>query len=56
MEKSNTELSQEDLYEVPYSQRWELLKPVLERLYLDEKVKLPVIISLMKATYSFDAK
>ena len=41
---------------VPFSERWELLKPDLERLYLDEKRKLPEIIEIMKSQYEFDAK
>jgi hypothetical protein len=56
MEPSNTTPSREELYEVRFAERWELLKPVLERLYFDEKLKLPEIISLMKSTYNFDAK
>ncbi|KAI9764311.1 MAG: hypothetical protein M1840_008529 [Geoglossum simile] len=40
---------------VPFSARWELLKPDLERLYLDEKRKLSEIIEIMKWQHGFDA-
>jgi hypothetical protein len=56
MEPSNNTPSREELYKVPFPERWELLKPVLKRLYFDEKRKLPEIISLMKSTYNFDAR
>jgi hypothetical protein len=55
MEPSNTTPSREELYKVRFAERWELLKPVLERLYFDEKLKLPEIISLMKSTYNFQS-
>ena len=42
--------------EVPFKERWELLKPYLHRYYFDEKLKLPNIITIMKEQYGFDAK
>lgn len=56
IEFSNFQVSRQELYKVPYDQRWELLKPVLERLYLDEKLKLLEIIRLIKFNYGFDSK
>jgi hypothetical protein len=56
MEPSNDTPSREELYNVRFAERWELLKLMLERLYFDKKLKLPEIISLMKSTYNFDAK
>ncbi|KAE8448090.1 hypothetical protein EG329_009855 [Mollisiaceae sp. DMI_Dod_QoI] len=41
--------------DLPYNQRWEPLKPYLERLYLEEKMKLPEIVTMMKRQYGFDA-
>ncbi|KAF8853073.1 hypothetical protein BDZ45DRAFT_599053 [Acephala macrosclerotiorum] len=42
--------------DLPFNQRWEPLKPYLERLYLNEKMKLPEIVAIMKSQYGFDAK
>ena len=39
---------------VPYSEKWELLKPTIERLYIQEKQKLPDIVKAFK-DYGFDA-
>jgi hypothetical protein len=40
---------------IPFSQKWELHKPLLERLYLDEGFKLPKIQSVMREQ-GFDAE
>jgi hypothetical protein len=42
--------------QLPFNERWEPLKPHLERFYLDEKLKLPKITAIMKEQYGFDAK
>jgi Clr5 domain len=42
--------------DVPFSERWELLKPDLARLYLDENRKLSEIIEIMKSQFGFDAR
>lgn len=42
--------------DVPFKERWDLLKPQLERFYLDEKLKLSSLIQKMKNEYGFDAK
>ncbi|PMD32035.1 hypothetical protein L207DRAFT_548557 [Hyaloscypha variabilis F] len=41
--------------DVPFKERWELLKPYLDRYYFQEKLKLPKIIQIMKEQYRFDA-
>jgi hypothetical protein len=56
MQLPYTTPSREELYKVRFAERWQLLKPMLERLYFDENLKLPDIISLMKSRYNFDAK
>lgn len=40
---------------VPINEKWELLRPTIERLYIDEKLKLPKVIDAVKAQYGFDA-
>lgn len=40
---------------VKFNERWKLLKPCLERLYFDQKRKLPEIVQIMKAQYGFNA-
>ena len=42
--------------DVPFKERWELLKPYLDRYYFQEKLKLPKIVQIMKEQYGFDAK
>lgn len=39
---------------VPFSEKWERLKPTIERLYVQEKQKLPDIVKAFKA-FGFDA-
>lgn len=39
---------------VPFNEQWELLKPIIERLYVQEKQKLPEILKAFKG-YGFDA-
>lgn len=43
------------LLDVPFNERWELLKPTIERLYIDEKRKLPDVMKILKDQYGFDA-
>ena len=43
------------LASVPYDQRWELLKPAIERLYIGENVKLHGIAEAIKERYKFKA-
>ena len=39
---------------VPFSEQWELLKPTIGRLYVQEKQKLPDFVRAFKG-YGFDA-
>ena len=41
---------------IPFSQQWELQKPLLEKLYLDERLDLPKIQKIMREENSFDAE
>jgi Clr5 domain len=41
--------------DVPYDKRWELLKPYLEQLYIQEKRKLSEIVEIMKSRHMFYA-
>ncbi|KAF1991781.1 hypothetical protein K402DRAFT_399756 [Aulographum hederae CBS 113979] len=41
---------------VPFSQKWEMHKPLLEKLYLDEKLQLPKIKEIMHDDHNFDAE
>ncbi|KAG8532977.1 uncharacterized protein KY384_001759 [Bacidia gigantensis] len=43
------------LLNVPFGQRWELLRPVIERLYVEEGRKLPEILTRVKDQYGFSA-
>jgi hypothetical protein len=44
------------LSDVPYNQKWELLKPHIYRLYIDENRSLSDVISMMKRDFNFNAK
>ena len=35
--------------------KWELLRPEIERLYFQEKLKLQRVVEIIKASYGFDA-
>ncbi|KAI0848813.1 hypothetical protein F5Y00DRAFT_270010 [Daldinia vernicosa] len=41
---------------IPYNQRWEYLKPVIMRMYLEENNKLKRVSERMKDEYSFNAQ
>jgi hypothetical protein len=41
---------------VSFSQQWEVQKPLLEKLYLDEGFNLPKIQKVMREENSFDAE
>ena len=41
---------------VPFNQKWEIHKPLLERLYLEENLKLPKIKGIMRDEHDFDAE
>lgn len=40
---------------ISFDQKWELLKPEIERLYITENVSLSNMITIMKEKYDFDA-
>lgn len=42
--------------DVPYEQRWELLKPSIIKIYLEEKVTLPRLAERMANDYGFKAE
>ena len=36
--------------------KWEVLKPVIWKLWMDENQKLPKLVQNIKASYEFDAR
>jgi Clr5 domain len=44
------------LSDVPFNQKWELLKPHIHRLYITENRPLSEVISTMKKEFNFNAK
>lgn len=55
MELSIPQGSIPSLYGVPFDQKWELLKPTIERLYIHEKRGLPDVIENIRDETGFDA-
>ena len=53
--EGNAENSEPSYFEVPYEKRWELFKPYLEQLYIQEKRKLSNIMNIMKTQRKFYA-
>lgn len=45
----------QSLANVAYDQRWEILKPTIERMYVHEGSKLKDIIAAIKDEYGFNA-
>jgi hypothetical protein len=41
---------------IAFKNKWELHKPLLERLYLDENLKLPKIQEILRSQEDFDAE
>lgn len=41
---------------VPFKQKWDLLKPVIEQLYVDENQALGEVVAIMKRDYGFAAE
>ena len=54
-EPSTTQGLQTALLGVPLDQKWNLLKPTIERLYINENLKLSNIIEIIKDQYGFNA-
>ena len=44
-----------DQLNAPYAERWELLKDIMTRLYVDEKKKFKDIVKIMEKEYRFYA-
>ena len=43
------------LLNVPFDQKWELLRPTIERLYIHENRKLSDVMKTIKDQHGFDA-
>lgn len=41
--------------DVPFQERWELLRPIITQLYVDEEKTLSEVVAIMKAEHGFDA-
>lgn len=46
----------ESYLDVPYDQRWELLKPTIVNIYLEERVTIPQLAKRMADDFSFKAE
>ena len=44
------------LAKATYDQKWDLLKPMVERMYVDEGKKLKDVIATLKDEFGFNAK
>ena len=55
MEASGRPTPPPNLHEVPYDDKWELLKPILEYLFIQENKKVTEIARTMDADYRFMA-
>lgn len=40
----------------PFNKKWDLLKPVIKQLYVDEDQALPEVLTIMKRDYAFAAE
>lgn len=41
---------------VPFNKKWDLLRPVIEQLYVNEDQALPEVVTIMKRDYGFAAE
>ena len=55
MEPLAPEGSLPSLHGVPFDQKWELLKPTIQRLYIHENQELPDVMRTIKDEHGFDA-
>ena len=55
MDHLNQENIRASLPNVPYDQRWDHLRPVIEHLYVEEGRKLSDISTMIKHQYGFNA-
>lgn len=46
----------QSLAKATYDQKWDFLKPMIERMYVDESKKLKDIIATIKDEFGFNAK
>ena len=56
MASSFQPLSADAITGVPFAEKWELLRPVIEQLYLKEDMKLPQLQRVLRERYNFDAR
>lgn len=40
----------------PFNKKWDLLKPVIEQLYVDEDQKIGEVVTIIKRDYGFAAE
>ena len=40
----------------PFDKKWDLLKPIIRRMYLDEDHKLSEVMAMLKVRYDFNAE
>lgn len=55
MDASVVQITRQSLIDVPYDQRWEILKSTIERLYARENWKLKDIITVIEDQCGFRA-
>ncbi|KAI2616885.1 hypothetical protein GGR54DRAFT_641478 [Hypoxylon sp. NC1633] len=53
---SIAEASVQKFLHIPYDQRWDYLKPVIVRMYMEENQRIARLAERMKDEYSFDAQ
>lgn len=56
MDESGAKIDVGALRAVPFCQRWEILKPELKRLFLEDRLSYDEIKRLMRDRYGFDAE
>lgn len=55
MEESAQPHIVQSLLGIPFAEKWEVLKPTIQRLYVDENWKLSKVSEVLKSLYRFDA-
>ena len=48
-------ISLESLNGIPFNKKWDILKPVIKQLYIDQNLKLPDLIKTIADEYGFVA-
>ena len=54
-EPGQTFVTQGDLSNLSYEQRWEFLRPTITQIYLGEKLSIQALADRMKSQYGFSA-